>query len=308
MPGEQGWCHANVRPNGWNESPTEGHVGTRDVGSDSLSRGGTLRDFVLALRSACRRAAFSCTDPSHSRRILVRGSAAAALEWCAPSVDRGRFRALSSAAAPGTEPERALGEVVQMTGPKFRSRARLLRLVALLGGVALGTADVRAASFTVTRTDDTERGTCSSGDCSLREAIAAANALAPETSTITLPAGTYVLTIAQRLSMTADITVTGAGSATTVVDGNQVVGVFATVGTDEIDGVTVRNGLDGSGVGGGGIHNGGTLTATDLVLQGNSTNGQGGGLFNEGTAYLFESVLQNNTAAMGGGFSNTSFI
>ena len=195
-----------------------------------------------------------------------------------------------------------------MTGPNFRSRARLLRLVALLGGVALGAADVRAASFTVTRTDDTERGTCSPGDCSLREAIEAANALAPETSTITLPAGTYGLTIAQRLSMTADITITGAGSATTIVDGGQLVGVFDTPGTDEIDGVTVQNGMDTSGLGGGGIHNGGTLTATDLVLQGNSTNGQGGGLFNEGTAYLFESVLQNNTAAMGGGFSNTSFI
>ena len=62
-----------------------------------------------------------------------------------------------------------------MTGPKFRSRARLLRLAALLGGVALGAANVRAASFTVTRTDDTERGTCSPGDCSLREAIEAAN-------------------------------------------------------------------------------------------------------------------------------------
>ena len=197
-----------------------------------------------------------------------------------------------------------------MPGPKtrMRSRAHLLCVAALLGGVALGVSEVRAASFTVTRTDDTERGTCAPGDCSLREAIEAANALTMEASTITLPAGTYVLSIAQRLSMTADITITGAGSATTIVDGNQLVGVFDTPRTDEIDGVTVQNGMDTSGLGGGGIHNGGTLTATDLVLQGNSTNGQGGGLFNEGTAYLFESVLQNNMAAMGGGFSNTSFI
>src|SRR5881628_4016945 len=136
-----------------------------------------------------------------------------------------------------------------MTGPKptIRSRARLLCLAALLGGVALGTlrvADVGAASFTVTRTDDTERGACAPGDCSLREAIEAANAFVSETSTITLPAGTYVLTIAQRLSMTADITITGAGSTTTIVDGNHLVGVFDTESTDEIDGVTVRNGLD----------------------------------------------------------------
>jgi len=105
---------------------------------------------------------------------------------------------------------------------------RVLRLAALVGGVALGAlcvGDVGAASFTVTRTDDTERGACAPGDCSLREAIEAANALVSETSTITLPAGTYVLTIAQRLSMTADITITGAGSTTTIVDGNQVDGV-----------------------------------------------------------------------------------
>src|SRR2546429_9358809 len=158
-----------------------------------------------------------------------------------------------------------------MPGPKarVRSRAHLLCLAALLGGVALGVSEVRAASFTVTRTDDTERGTCSPGDCSLREAIEAANALAPETSTITLPAGTYVLTISQRLSMTADITITGAGSATTIVDGGQLVGVFDTPGTDEIDGVTVPNGMDTSGPGGGGLHNRGHLTAARLVLQGN---------------------------------------
>src|SRR5438552_2241630 len=133
----------------------------------------------------------------------------------------------------------------QMAGPETtsRSRAGRLRLAALVGGVALGAlrvTDVQAACFAVTRTDDAERGTCSPGDCSLREAIEAANALTMEASTITLPAGTYVLSIAQRLSMTADITITGAGSATTIVDGNHLVGVFDTESTDEIDGVTVR--------------------------------------------------------------------
>src|SRR5207244_4219893 len=162
--------------------------------------------------------------------------------------------------------------------------------------------DCATVVCSVTRNDNSGIAVCARFYCSLREAIEAPNAFDSETSTITLPAGTYVLTISQRLSMTADITITGAGSATTIVDGGQLVGVFDTPGTDEIDGVTVQNGMDTSGLGGGGIHNGGTLTATDLVLQGNSTNGQGGGLFNEGTAYLFESVLQNNMAAMGGGF------
>ena len=190
-----------------------------------------------------------------------------------------------------------------MAGPQTTIHWRAL--ATLLGGVALGVlhvTDLRAASFTVTRTDDTERGACNPGDCSLREAIEAANALAPETSTITLPAGTYGLTIAQRLSMSADITITGAGSAATIVDGNQLVGVFDIIGTDEIDGITVRNGLDASGVGGGGIHNGGTFTGTDLALDGNTTSGPGGGLFNEGTAYLIQGMLRNNIGVRNDGF------
>src|SRR5437667_443621 len=190
----------------------------------------------------------------------------------------------------------------QMAGPQTRIHWRAL--ATLLGGVALGVLHVpsrRAASFTVTRTDDTERGACNPGDCSLREAIEAANALAPETITITLPAGTYGLTIAQRLSMSADITITGAGSAATIVDGNQLVGVFDIIGTDEIDGITVRNGLDASGVGGGGIHNGGTFTGTDLALDGNTTSGPGGGIYNTGLISLMNVALDGNRAAADGG-------
>src|SRR5438477_612159 len=60
----------------------------------------------------------------------------------------------------------------QMAGPQTTIHWRAL--ASLLGGVALGVlhvTDLRAASFTVTRTDDTERGACNPGDCSLREAI-----------------------------------------------------------------------------------------------------------------------------------------
>ena len=59
-----------------------------------------------------------------------------------------------------------------MAGPQTTIHWRAL--ATLLGGVALGVlhvTDLRAASFTVTRTDDTERGACNPGDCSLREAM-----------------------------------------------------------------------------------------------------------------------------------------
>src|SRR5262249_42518036 len=163
----------------------------------------------------------------------------------------------------------------------------------------------RAGNFAVTKTGDSERGACSPGDCSLREAIEAANAAG--TSTISLPAGTYVLTIAKTLTLSADITITGAGSTTTIVDANHLVRVFDTPLNNmvEIDGVTIRRGSDVSGVGGGGIHNAGTFTGIDLVLDGNTSNGKGGGVFNESTAYFVQSVLRNNMAATGGGFANT---
>jgi len=191
-------------------------------------------------------------------------------------------------------------------------RPRRLHLAALVGSLALGLlhgSDVRAASFTVTKTADTQ-ATCTPSSCSLREAIAAANALTTEASTITLPAGTYVLTIARTLTLSADITITGAGSATTIVDGNLSVRVFDNPANSvQIGGVTVRNGKDGSGVGGGGIHNVGTFTGTDVVLDSNTTNGQGGGLFNDqGIAYLTQSVLRKNKAATGGGVANTGSI
>src|SRR5262249_49018386 len=65
----------------------------------------------------------------------------------------------------------------------------LLLAIAFFASVA----PVRAASFVVTRFDDPTPGGCNPGDCSLREAVMAANA-APG-STITLSAGTYTLTI-----------------------------------------------------------------------------------------------------------------
>ncbi|MFN8445642.1 MAG: choice-of-anchor Q domain-containing protein [Caldilineaceae bacterium] len=84
---------------------------------------------------------------------------------------------------------------------------------------------VRAATFTVTKTVDTADGVCDS-DCSLREAIIAANA-DPNPDTITLSAGTYVLTIPHAtgnnqegdLDILTDMTLVGAGPEQTIIDG-----------------------------------------------------------------------------------------
>jgi CSLREA domain-containing protein len=100
--------------------------------------------------------------------------------------------------------------------------------LAVIAGVLLLSASswAHAATFVVTKTADTNDGTCDS-DCSLREAIIAANAN-PGADVITLPAGTYTLTIPGAgedggatgdLDILGDLTINGAGASTTIVNG-----------------------------------------------------------------------------------------
>ena len=71
------------------------------------------------------------------------------------------------------------------------SRSLLASLAVLLATTGSPTL---AATFHVTKTADTNDGACAPTDCSLREAVIAANALVGP-DTILLPAGTYELTI-----------------------------------------------------------------------------------------------------------------
>src|SRR6187399_256192 len=82
-----------------------------------------------------------------------------------------------------------------------------------------------AATFVVTKTADTADGACNA-DCSLREAITAANTAAGP-DIITVPAGTYTLTITGTnedanangdLDITSAITLNGAGAGTTAIE------------------------------------------------------------------------------------------
>lgn len=135
-----------------------------------------------------------------------------------------------------------------------------------------------AATFTVTKTADTNDGTCNA-DCSLREAISAANAAGADT--ITLPAGTYTLTIPGApedanatgdLDVTQDLTITGAGPGTTVIDGGGLDNVIEALGTAglTINSVTVRNG-SGAGV----DAEQGNVNLTHVVVTNNGDVGVG---------------------------------
>ena len=172
-----------------------------------------------------------------------------------------------------------------------------------------------AASFVVTKTADTNDGTCNA-DCSLREAITAANA-AGTADGITFAAGANgTITLGSALPVLANngtLTITGNGAANTSVSGNNAVRVFevAPGATVTISGVTITQGTaEGNG---GGIYNDqGTLTVISSRISGNSAtgNGQGGGAIFNYTANanltVINSLLTGNTSgSRGGGISNT---
>ncbi len=206
-----------------------------------------------------------------------------------------------------------------------------------------------SATFTVNSTadtadDDTADGICvdASGNCTLRAAIQQANAFA-RLDTIVLGANTYTLSLTGTdddaalgdLDITQDVTISGAGAITTIIDGGDIDRIFhvAPSGgvTVMISDLTIRNG-NSSGLAGGGIRNGGTLdlqdialssnvsandggailnlvtlTITNSTINGNTASGNGGGIFNSGNLTLRNSTVTSNTATdEGGGIFNTT--
>jgi hypothetical protein len=170
------------------------------------------------------------------------------------------------------------------------------------------------ATFVVDRTDDVATATACTGaasDCSLRGAVIAANALSGP-GTITLPAGSYNLTLAGQnedaaatgdLDITNCITINGAGPSTTVINalGNdRVFEVRARSLT--VSGATIAGGNPGTS--GGGI-NGGPVTLSNVVVTGNTASpvGNGGGIraYPGQLVKLTDVTLSNNTTSGGGG-------
>jgi CSLREA domain-containing protein len=171
------------------------------------------------------------------------------------------------------------------------------------------------ASLVVTKTADTDDGACNA-DCSLREAISAANGdAAAETITFELQqsdpgydanADLYTLTLASALpNLSTDITIHGPGAIYMAISGNNSTRVFnitaeATVNISEL---TITGGNSGN-EGGGGIQNEGTLTLTSTAVRGNNAGGIGGaGIYNGVGAVVnvINSTISGNLAGSGNG-------
>jgi CSLREA domain-containing protein len=183
----------------------------------------------------------------------------------------------------------------------MRRCAGLIKVAAIVALLATGRG-VRAERIGVTTTEDELN---SDGDCSLREAIRAANtdatadacAAGSGTDEIVVPAGTYTLTLEGRaeddgtsgdLDLTTDVMITGAGASQTIIQAcapappeltctgidrvfhvdPRAQGIAAT-----ISGVTVRNGqtigIPFVSADGAGILVQGGLTLADAVVRSN---------------------------------------
>jgi CSLREA domain-containing protein len=199
----------------------------------------------------------------------------------------------------------------------FRSAALTAAAAALVAGllVAVPAPAAAAQTFTVTRTDDPAPNGCAPADCSLREAVIAANADAVE-DTIVVPTlgGDYALT----LTGTDDTAALGDLDITNplLIQGAQVV-IKATGLNDRLfhvlPGVTATVSnitmVDGRPAGpGGGIYNAGTLTLDHVRLVNNiagrtslfaTSGGNGGAVYNSGTLLMYSTELSNNNAGNG---------
>ncbi|MBZ0252664.1 MAG: CSLREA domain-containing protein [Candidatus Methylomirabilis sp.] len=157
---------------------------------------------------------------------------------------------------------------------------------------ALAVAPARAATFVVSKTADTLDGACDA-DCSLREAVVAANA-APGADVIEIPAGVYVLSrpgAKEQLSRTGDldiwdpVTLLGAGRTATILDGGEIDRVLHVLEPPAPAQAGYR------------------VEVRDLTIRKGKTDEAGGGALNasRGVLAFTRATITNNLAAVGGG-------
>jgi CSLREA domain-containing protein len=174
-------------------------------------------------------------------------------------------------------------------------------------------------SFTVTTTADAHdtnpgdgRCAASTGQCTLRAAVEEAVAQPRGTAvSITLPAGTYPLTLGSLDFDGGPVSVAGAGARAAVIEatGRFRVLEVGSAATVTLSGVTITGGRPQGARYGGGVLNTGHLQVIDSIVTANMATA-GGGIANAGgTVILSRSSVTGNTAPVygGGGIQNGGF-
>ena len=182
----------------------------------------------------------------------------------------------------------------------------LLLILTVLSGA------VYSATFNVTKVADTNDGICDA-DCSLREAIAAANAAETNDSITFDPivfstAQTIVLSGTELLiAGGTNLTINGPGQNFLTISGNDQSRVFfvGQSGVANINGLKITRGngfgsLDNSHGGGIRTHNFCTVSLNDVILTDNRANGNGGNIdVGNSTLTITNSVISDGIAGTG---------
>jgi hypothetical protein len=176
----------------------------------------------------------------------------------------------------------------------------LLFCLALAGGL-WGEPHVRAATFIYVRPDGDDVICNGQHDAPVDSAPDCAFATIDRGVTVVDEGGTVVVATGvytERIGISRDLTLQGAGAESTLVGGDGTGRVFYVNRNKAatISGVTIRNGHSTYG---GGIHNRGTLTLTGSMVFSNAATISGGGIFNAYGARMVISdcIISGNSAA-----------
>lgn len=172
------------------------------------------------------------------------------------------------------------------------ARPRILPLVLTLLALLVWAVPASAETYTVTRTDDPNPAPCEPADCSLRGALAAANASTSVDDVVVLPASAapYLLQYEfLTFQIKDDVEVRGAGANQTVVKGDGEENIFfVEAGVKAtLSGLTITNGNSA-------IQNNGEVVVRAVAIEGNEWNGGTAGIISNGPLTVESSFLGFN--------------
>jgi CSLREA domain-containing protein len=207
--------------------------------------------------------------------------------------------------------------------------------LSLLFGLLFALSQGAYASQQVTITvDTTVDDTTANGNCTLREAIEAANSDSAVDAcpagngrdSILLPAGVYSLTLlgggedsnkSGDLDIRSDLRIVGEGIEASSVSANGSDRVFQILNPAEVEISDISIMQGGSVEEGGGIYTEGELTLTRVLIDDNESLYRGGGIYNSdsGALSVFTSTVKQNrvsdlppSGCMGGGLGNEGIL
>jgi len=173
-------------------------------------------------------------------------------------------------------------------------------------------------NFVVTTTDEHTDGVCGGADCTLLEAVNAANANA-DSNTITFApavAGTIRNSLPAGLTILHPLTILGPGARLLSIDGKKVARLLNIVtGAVEVDisGLTFTQGKSPANESGGAFYNRAKLVLSDCAIVSSSSAVHGGAIYNDGSSGAATlsltncTVFQNTGQSSGGAIFNAAY-